>query len=75
MLEKALKIANRFLNDNNTSIISYAETDEYYLFEYEGDIDNCMIKVNKKTLLGSYYVITQHFDELNKLTFKDIDVK
>lgn len=75
MLKKVLKIATDFLNDKNTTIIKYAETDNYYLFEYEGDIDNCLIRVNKKTLIASYYIITQHFDELNKLVFKDIDAK
>jgi len=79
MLNKALIKAKEFLNDKSLRILRYAETKNYYLFEYgtqEGKavFDNTMIKVTKNNI-ASYYIITEHFDELDKLEFKTIDAE
>lgn len=79
MINKALKKAKDFLNDDSLRILRYAETNEYYLFEYgtqdgKAIFDNTLIKVTKNNI-ASYYIITEHLEELNKLEFKTIDAK
>lgn len=79
MINEALKKAKELLNDKSLRIIRYAETKDYYLFEYgtqdgKAVFDNTLIKVTKNNI-ASYYIITEHFDELDKLDFKTIDAK
>lgn len=76
MLNNAINQAIKLLNDNTLCILSYAETGKYYLFVY-GDLDkkpifdNAMIKVDKETKIASYFIITEHLDEIDKLNFKE----
>lgn len=74
---RAMFKANELLNDKSICILKYVETIDYYLFEYgtkdkKTVFDNCMIKVDKKSFEASYYTITAHLDEINKLKFTDI---
>lgn len=80
MLSDALNQAKELLNDNSLYILKYAENREFYLFEYGMQdqnpiFDNTMIKVVKKNNKASYYVITEHLKELDKMKFKQIDTK
>ncbi len=80
MLGNALNKAKELLNDNSLYILKYAETRECYLFEYSTQdqnpiFDNTMIKVVKKNNKASYYVISEHLKELDKMKFKHIDTK
>ena len=76
MLNDIINIAKEFLNDNDLKILRYAETNQYYLFEYgtkDGKplFDNTLIKVDKETKRASNYIITEHLKEMDKLIFKD----
>jgi len=76
MLNEMITKAKELLNDNDLVILNYAETEDYYLFAYgtkdgKPTFDNTMIKVDKKTGNASYYIITSHLKEINKLRFKD----
>ena len=80
MLDKMIIKAKELLNDNDLEILSYAETNQYYLFGYgtkdkKPIFDNTMIKIDKKTNKASYYIITEHLKEMSNLKFKDIDAK
>lgn len=80
MLNNMIDKAKEFLNDNNLYILTYAETNQYYLFSYgtkdrKPIFDNTMIKIDKKTSTASYYIITEHLKEMSNLKFKDIDAK
>ena len=77
MENKALKIAYDYLDNDNLNIMSYAETDKYFIFCYtyknKPVFDNCMVQVDKKTGHASDYIITEHFNELNNLIFKELN--
>ena len=77
MKEEALKIAYKFLNDKNLKITAYAENEEEFIFQYKHKnkvvFDNCMVKVDKKTNVASCYIITEHFNELEKMKLKDVE--
>lgn len=80
MLNNALNKAKELLNDNSICILKYAENDEYYLFTYVSQnrkpiFDNTMIQVDKETNKASYYIITKHLEEIDKMKFKYIDTK
>lgn len=79
-LNKALKEAKELLSDNSLYILRYAESNEYYLFAYgmqngKPIFDNAMIKVDKENNIASYYIITEHLKEIDKMKFKNIDTK
>jgi len=76
-IEKALNKAHELLNDKSLCILKYAETADYYLFEYGTKdrkplFDDCLIKVDRTNFVASYYKIVGHLDEINKLVFIDI---
>lgn len=80
MINNAIIKAKELLNDNELKILSYAETNDSYYFEYgtqnnESIFDNCLIKVDKKSNIASYYLISQHLEEINNLKFKKIDIE
>lgn len=77
MLEEAIKSVKEFLNDDSLIIDEFAETDDYYFFSYkfisgETDIDNTIIKYNKKTKIVSYYMVSINISEIKHLEFKKI---
>lgn len=79
MLNNAVESAKKLLNDKSLKILGYSETDNYYLFDYginnKPNFDNTLIKVDKKTNTASYYVITEHLNELTGLKYNKIDAK
>lgn len=68
-VDEALKIAKQITNDE---FDKFAETDKSFYFIYKNVIDNTLIKVEKATKEAKHYVITEHFDELEKLTYKEL---
>ena len=80
MFEDAIKAATKLLNDKSLKIVEYAETDDYYLFNYVNndnsiEFDNSMIKYDKNTKKASFYMISINLDEINNLKFKRIKNK
>ena len=76
-MEKALNKAHDLLNDKSLCILKYAETTDYYLFEYGTKdkkplFDDCLIKVDKSNFVASYYNIVEHLKEVNNLVFIEI---
>lgn len=76
-MEKALNKAHDLLNDKSLCILKYAETTDYYLFEYGTKdkkplFDDTLIKVDKTNFVASYYNIVEHLKEVNNLVFIEI---
>lgn len=79
MITQAINKAKQLLNDNNTKILKYAETKDYFLFSYgtqDGKtiFDNTMIRVDKKDNKAYFTPITKYLDQINKLNFKDAKI-
>ena len=74
-LEEALKIAKKFLNNEDIRIVICTKLKEGYTFAYEGKIienerekwypvvNNALVFVDKNGI-ADYYIITEHFKEL-----------
>ena len=74
-----LTLAQELLDDDSLCLLKYADTTDYVFFSYgtkDGKpiFDECLIRVNKHTLEASYYKYTCNLKEIEKLTFKNINL-